>query len=125
MSVIITARVLLPYVFFQAEDGIRAYKVTGVQTCALPISLLYQRIYGWGRNPGKSGERGYGNKPVPDVFVDVAVIERGGRFDHLVWLALPACARNIAAVPCRFCGEAGLVENVDKRGSRNAQRFGN
>src|SRR5256885_7396504 len=23
--------------FFQAEDGIRDYKVTGVQTCALPI----------------------------------------------------------------------------------------
>src|SRR5205807_3774510 len=33
----------LPYIcgyfffFFQAEDGIRDYKVTGVQTCALPI----------------------------------------------------------------------------------------
>ena len=26
--------------FFQAEDGIRDYKVTGVQTCALPISLM-------------------------------------------------------------------------------------
>src|SRR5256885_8429726 len=26
--------------FFQAEDGIRDYKVTGVQTCALPISFL-------------------------------------------------------------------------------------
>src|SRR5256885_11297685 len=26
--------------FFQAEDGIRDYKVTGVQTCALPISAL-------------------------------------------------------------------------------------
>src|SRR5256885_6451245 len=26
--------------FFQAEDGIRDYKVTGVQTCALPISDL-------------------------------------------------------------------------------------
>src|SRR5207247_4558852 len=26
--------------FFQAEDGIRAPLVTGVQTCALPISLL-------------------------------------------------------------------------------------
>src|SRR3989454_12231605 len=25
--------------FFQAEDGIRDYKVTGVQTCALPICL--------------------------------------------------------------------------------------
>src|SRR2546426_3617581 len=27
----------LCYFFFQAEDGIRDYKVTGVQTCALPI----------------------------------------------------------------------------------------
>src|SRR5688500_19948968 len=26
------------FFFFQAEDGIRGYKVTGVQTCALPIS---------------------------------------------------------------------------------------
>ena len=29
---------LLDSFFFQAEDGIRDYKVTGVQTCALPIS---------------------------------------------------------------------------------------
>src|SRR5256885_12306684 len=26
--------------FFQAEDGIRDYKVTGVQTCALPIYYI-------------------------------------------------------------------------------------
>src|SRR5256885_13308882 len=26
------------FFFFQAEDGIRDYKVTGVQTCALPIT---------------------------------------------------------------------------------------
>src|SRR5256885_1367686 len=26
------------FFFFQAEDGIRDYKVNGVQTCALPIS---------------------------------------------------------------------------------------
>src|SRR2546426_4313151 len=26
--------------FFQAEDGIRDYKVTGVQTCALPICAM-------------------------------------------------------------------------------------
>src|SRR5256885_3026032 len=31
-----SARVDLVF-FFQAEDGIRDYKVTGVQTCALPI----------------------------------------------------------------------------------------
>src|ERR1022692_4984108 len=30
------------FFFFQAEDGIRDYKVTGVQTCALPISFLRQ-----------------------------------------------------------------------------------
>src|SRR2546426_3577629 len=29
---------ILFFFFFQAEDGIRDYKVTGVQTCALPIS---------------------------------------------------------------------------------------
>src|SRR5256885_3157326 len=28
------------FFFFQAEDGIRDYKVTGVQTCALPIWQL-------------------------------------------------------------------------------------
>src|SRR2546426_5767189 len=28
------------FFFFQAEDGIRDYKVTGVQTCALPIFSL-------------------------------------------------------------------------------------
>src|SRR5256885_11849605 len=32
-------------VFFQAEDGIRDYKVTGVQTCALPIST-YRSLAG-------------------------------------------------------------------------------
>src|SRR5256885_11915416 len=34
------------FFFFQAEDGIRDYKVTGVQTCALPISLLGQCAHG-------------------------------------------------------------------------------
>src|SRR5256885_12902631 len=31
-------------VFFQAEDGIRDYKVTGVQTCALPICAGLDRL---------------------------------------------------------------------------------
>src|SRR5256885_12614264 len=47
--------------FFQAEDGIRDYKVTGVQTCALPIC----RRLGFGlvqqgvefRNSGSSTRR--------------------------------------------------------------------
>src|SRR5256885_11244060 len=32
--------VVLFIFFFQAEDGIRDYKVTGVQTCALPICAV-------------------------------------------------------------------------------------
>src|SRR5437868_12308067 len=33
------------YFFFQAEDGIRDRNVTGVQTCALPISRYEGEIY--------------------------------------------------------------------------------
>src|SRR5256886_12756036 len=41
------------FFFFQAEDGIRDLTVTGVQTCALPISF-----YCWNDgNPGPAGQR--------------------------------------------------------------------
>src|SRR5256885_1437880 len=33
------------FFFFQAEDGIRDYKVTGVQTCALPIWFRTKRLW--------------------------------------------------------------------------------
>ena len=32
------------FFFFQAEDGIRDTSVTGVQTCALPISVRFQKV---------------------------------------------------------------------------------
>src|SRR2546430_5299802 len=31
--------------FFQAEDGIRDLTVTGVQTCALPISVTWTKVF--------------------------------------------------------------------------------
>src|SRR3989449_11670296 len=41
------------FFFFQAEDGIRDVAVTGVQTCALPISFRRDRYHSptvvWGR----------------------------------------------------------------------------
>src|SRR5256885_6983728 len=47
--------------FFQAEDGIRDYKVTGVQTCALPISTS-SRVT-WTPGPqGGSSPNGHGPK---------------------------------------------------------------
>src|SRR2546430_3485000 len=38
-----SGRLALFFFFFQAEDGIRDLTVTGVQTCALPISLSVPR----------------------------------------------------------------------------------
>src|SRR5690606_40091354 len=51
--------------FFQAEDGIRVFHVTGVQTCALPIYALSQAGCfmhdhpGWDVGPavGREGQR--------------------------------------------------------------------
>src|SRR3712207_8840375 len=39
---------MVVFFFFQAEDGIRDIGVTGVQTCALPISVPdWPNTYGW------------------------------------------------------------------------------
>src|SRR5256885_3208044 len=65
--------------FFQAEDGIRDYKVTGVQTCALPISArracasyraVVRKLFELGRFGQKTGAGYYrydGRTPVPDA----------------------------------------------------------
>src|SRR5688572_32177934 len=44
---------LLLFFFFQAEDGIRDLTVTGVQTCALPISVGAERVALAGEHPGR------------------------------------------------------------------------
>src|SRR5260363_220301 len=51
-----THRWAIPFFLFQAEDGIRADLVTGVQTCALPI-------YVGGRASRLSGQR---SRSAPD-----------------------------------------------------------
>src|SRR5256885_5928654 len=49
--------------FFQAEDGIRDYKVTGVQTCALPISSGWaQSCSRWSRCSTTSSARAGGKR---------------------------------------------------------------
>src|SRR5205807_7050006 len=52
--------------FFQAEDGIRYYKVTGVQTCALPICSASPETCSPGSDGAgsmrRSGERLAGSK---------------------------------------------------------------
>src|SRR2546430_2920846 len=46
------ARNALCFFFFQAEDGIRDLTVTGVQTCALPISAVLGAAAGRVRGAG-------------------------------------------------------------------------
>src|SRR5688500_20413173 len=65
--------------FFQAEDGIRDYKVTGVQTCALPILLRVPVAAAAGRGQGVAGA-----VPLPDVLP--AARRRDGARDRAVLL---------------------------------------
>src|SRR5690606_40909722 len=48
--------------FFQAEDGIRDFHVTGVQTCALPILLINSCGRVW-YAASRSAMRGASSKP--------------------------------------------------------------
>src|SRR5215475_8951364 len=58
------------FFFFQAEDGIRDFHVTGVQTCALPISLLACPI---SRRPTYAVRPGMPSTP--------SAVEIGARFE--------------------------------------------
>src|SRR5260221_6375524 len=52
-----------PFFFFQAEDGIRDHCVTGVQTCALPISDILQA-------------RKWAHTPIRQILLWIAYIDR-------------------------------------------------
>src|SRR5207249_8053566 len=60
------------FFFFQAEDGIRDRNVTGVQTCALPISAAYtqldQALDKVDRDCATRGNRLYYLATPPDAF---------------------------------------------------------
>src|SRR5256885_5620278 len=59
----------LIFFFFQAEDGIRDYKVTGVQTCALPIFASQKVVKHRAR---EDEEERVGRKVVANAYVDRA-----------------------------------------------------
>src|SRR6267378_5792960 len=59
------------FFFFQAEDGIRDLYVTGVQTCALPISLARHKEWYFAKCP-QCGAPGRRETDVSDTFLDSA-----------------------------------------------------
>src|SRR5258708_11628908 len=71
----------LLFFFFQAEDGIRDDLVTGVQTCALPISELADRIAALPLlfEPGTAWNYSYST----DVLARVVEVASGRPLDEL------------------------------------------
>src|SRR5256885_12022382 len=98
--------------FLQAEDGIRDYKVTGVQTCALPISYGLESTkrseQSVGTPPG-SGRPGPGRAP-EELAAPARVAAATRRPGRGQWLAVsdggPGGARAVA-VGRRLLGGAG------------------
>src|SRR5256885_13315533 len=72
------------FFFFQAEDGIRDYKVTGVQTCALPIFQF--NIFAGHALRGSSPDR-RGREPghEPERLVDRSEERRVGKECRSRW----------------------------------------
>src|SRR5256885_13262568 len=68
------------FFFFQAEDGIRDYKVTGVQTCALPISPEGAAVQSHAREVRRG--QGRGGQPVRRQFGGRRVVGRRPRHGH-------------------------------------------
>src|SRR5256885_3810947 len=79
------------FFFFQAEDGIRDYKVTGVQTCALPIS---------GAQRGHGRRAAAGRRPAGALAHRPAGAARG-RAHGLAGRQLPAVAHAPPPRPAR------------------------
>src|SRR5690554_612781 len=68
--------VSLFFFFFQAEDGIRDADVTGVQTCALPISKIYAPMSGMVvAQSAKQGQTLNANQSAPTI-VQIADLSR-------------------------------------------------
>src|SRR2546430_14279325 len=89
--------------FFQAEDGIRDLTVTGVQTCALPISSRTR-----GRPPRPPGRGGWpsaaaavlaGDAPVHEHVHSLEQLAPSLRVGEVIELALAAAARDRAPLP--------------------------
>src|SRR5690606_40459528 len=65
----------------QAEDGIRDFHVTGVQTCALPILLYAKQAFAEGEGPSVPAEPRHWVEPDPVVYArlgQVATLVRDG-----------------------------------------------
>src|SRR3989454_9039511 len=97
------------FFFFQAEDGIRDYKVTGVQTCALPILLA---------EAGKAKQTRAFWQTVTDILSEYA----GGARVELTYKGLSESG-TLDAGAAGTDGETFLTDYHDAEGRHVSARF--
>src|SRR5260221_5005854 len=103
--------------FFQAEDGIRDHCVTGVQTCALPISITTLRIQ---RNLITRGQDGKPEKEnwvlMRGIWISAATIARFAVAGSLTLLAGGQSAPKADPPILRVTGPATVAgESADRK----------
>src|SRR5205807_1053315 len=134
------------FFFFQAEDGIRDYKVTGVQTCALPILIIpastrtvtqcvMRTIQWWRRTRGRggcgsvmkrSGRHARYGRICSRVRGDERILTNVQRLptparSHLACSAMTHPEPSGPAVPARINGLASVAANLSWSWNRNAR----
>src|SRR5207249_7139723 len=104
------------FFFFQAEDGIRDRNVTGVQTCALPISIMKFQLL----TPRLLAVAGNMDLPQHDellVRLGVSISGRGVMIDDVGFFGVSAapqigrasCRERVCrSVGARLCGGIGM-----------------
>src|SRR5438093_5315470 len=112
--------------FFQAEDGIRDWSVTGVQTCALPIYETFPRLRdGWSANQPDPGLTRAVVAAIREASPDEACAEvargfaRGKATSGARWDAV-----HLAAAELRMCAGGGAaLASVHAVTSANALHY--
>src|SRR5256884_7007862 len=104
--------------FFQAEDGIRDVAVTGVQTCALPISelaaLLQVGLERWIGHQGSALFLALGlARVLPDVHYLVELPDLGRRIEHRLAAVLHLRRMTVLLVELEPGRELVVVQRVD------------
>src|SRR5690606_39933170 len=108
------------FFFFQAEDGIRDFHVTGVQTCALPIlPLLVADAEAGVVGAAHSGRPGMAAGVVSALLAEMA--RHGARPERCAALLGPViCGRcyEIGRASCRERGESVVVVVLSSKTKR-------
>src|SRR5690606_40773713 len=109
------------FFFFQAEDGIRVFHVTGVQTCALPIydadcpTLQVDR-------GDEAGHRAAAGTVKPDLLQEDPLLALKGELPDAVLVPHSAVTQEVRLGQDRLALGAGLTEQLNLRHAGDRER---